>query len=594
MEQIRQAWEDDLDFAAPIGYQICQPQPPRGPEEIDISLDIIMSQGLHLWRYSGLVTVSFLDDLEGNTRFHVANSFTREVSGYDIVDAVDLHHLCSPIAPRRCSITHGWTPIPVSTDRLHRMRSGHAFVIFVPADAAGDPHQTMRQVEQAPVEAQTFAAIPMQNDPSHDSPEPSEGEEEGDGEDDPPLPDHGAPPNLDEELRLFNCHIYRLHHQPMHLFLRRVSGVPLMCELARHLNLPREVFVATYPIWVRMVGQHVDDWSILVQHVDDIPAASTDCLVILDVEIHFPAIVGALPALPATTRRVLRVPPYITRPLVLRYAGVYQFCTVQHDRCLVTLDNVGWPLRLPGPRRVRHGSYLRVVVPPSSDGNPNTLEAIRLVETHVAQLLQAPAAAPFPAPPHVGPVPPAPAPPQPAPRNHHFLRRWTDELMAVFEEMAHIECEDEGPVLYAQVWFINHVLFRECRLPLAAKLLNTPGEWFEQVIELWRMHLQPGVPVDMHVVSPHPPRTSFQSFQVHILIEQQVCAARAANVISFHLQDFASDKLWQSAFSMPRRVSTADLVDLTSFNHLCETRRCHAVCGRMNFNNSSGRRLRPV
>ena len=99
MDQVRAAWTDDLDLDAPIGYQICQPQPPRGPEEVDISLDIILSQGLHLWRYSGLVTVSFLDDLEGNTRFHVASSFLREVSGYDVVDAVDLHHLCSPIAP---------------------------------------------------------------------------------------------------------------------------------------------------------------------------------------------------------------------------------------------------------------------------------------------------------------------------------------------------------------------------------------------------------------------------------------------------------------------------------------------------------------
>ena len=311
MDQVRAAWTDDLDLDAPIGYQICQPQPPRGPEEVDISLDIILSQGLHLWRYSGLVTVSFLDDLEGNTRFHVASSFLREVSGYDVVDAVDLHHLCSPIAPRRCSITHGWTPIPVTPDRLHRMRSGHAFVILVPAGAALDPRRAIPQTVQAADEEQTFAGIPMDDDPSSESNDPPEGEEEEDaGDDDPPLHDHGTSANGDDELTLFNCHIYRLHHQPLHLFLRRVQGVPLLCELARVLHQPREVFVASYPVWVRMVGQHFDNWSIIVQHVDDIPAASADCLVILDVEVHFPVIIGALPALPATTRRVLRVHPY--------------------------------------------------------------------------------------------------------------------------------------------------------------------------------------------------------------------------------------------------------------------------------------------
>ena len=135
------------------------------------------------------------------------------------------------------------------------------------------------------------------------------------------------------------------------------KAAPLLWELASVFGIPRESLVTSHAIWERMVGQHDDDWSFIVQHLDDIPAASTDCLVILDVEVHFPLMPGTLPPLPATTRRVLRIPPYITRPLVLQYAGVHQYCAVQRDRCLVYIDNRGWPILQPGPQRVRHGNY---------------------------------------------------------------------------------------------------------------------------------------------------------------------------------------------------------------------------------------------
>ena len=59
--------------------------------------------------------------------------------------------------------------------------------------------------------------------------------------------------------------------------------------------------------------------------------------------------------------------------------------------------------------------------------------------------------------------------------------------------------------------------------------------------------------------------------------------AKAAAVVSMHIQERLEDKLWQSAFSLPRWVSTEDIIDATELNFLCEVRRCFAVCGRMHF-----------
>ena len=291
IDQIRAVWAEVIDPDAPIAYQICDPQPPRGPNEQWVALDIILSQGLQLRRYSGLVTVAFLDDLEGARRFTVATSLPAVVSGYLVVDAVDLHHLCSPISPRRCSIFHGWTPIPVTAEGVHLMRSGHTFIVFVPANSEDDPAYLVQAPQIADRADQTFATVPdvdMQS--ASGTSQSSQGSDDDDNDDgyDPGTPVPEDDPLPQDALVVFNCHVYRLHHPPMHLFLNHVSGVPLLWELAHVFDIPRESLVTSHAIRERMVGQHDDDWSFIVQHLDDIPAASTDCLVIVDVEVRFP------------------------------------------------------------------------------------------------------------------------------------------------------------------------------------------------------------------------------------------------------------------------------------------------------------------
>ena len=293
---------------------------------------------------------------------------------------------------------------------------------------------------------------------------------------------------------------------------------------------------------------------------------------------------GTLPALPATTRSVTRTPPYITRSLVLQYAGVHQYCAVQRDRCLVYIDNRGWPILQPGPQRVRHGTYLRVIVPPAEDGTHNTLQAIRYVETYAANFLQQaspPASSPAPAP-VTNPVPPAP-PPWPTFTTPHQQQVWINELEEAFLEHSHVECEEEGKVLYAAGWFINNANYRKCPVPQMTKLMADSHSWFEEVMQLWAHQFQPDAPVRIHVVQPYPPAASHRAFAIHLLIEQNLMEGKAANIVSFHVQGHLQDQLWQSALSLPRWVATEDLIDATELNFLCETRRCTAVCGRMHF-----------
>ena len=259
---------------------------------------------------------------------------------------------------------------------------------------------------------------------------------------------------------------------------------------------------------------------------------------------------------------------------------------VQHDRCLVYFNNEGWPILRPGPRQVQHGSYLRVIVPPARDGTINTLQAIRQVETYVAGLLASPgpgAPSPAPAPTPMPPPPDIGSGQLPPCISLHSFEIWHRELREAFDAHAHIENIDEGQALYADVWFIDNVNYKTCRQPEKIKLLDDDTVWFSQIMECWIHQMQASVPVRLHVVQPLPPATSLQSFTLHILIEQNVMEARAAAVLSMHIQERLEDKLWQSAFSLPRWVSTEDIIDATELNFLCEVRRCFAVCGSMHF-----------
>ena len=76
---------------------------------------------------------------------------------------------------------------------------------------------------------------------------------------------------------------------------------------------------------------------------------------------------------------MVRVPLHITRDAVLSYAGVQHYCRSQQHRCLVQVNGIGRPILRPGPRTMRHGMYLRVIVPPPLEGT-NTLHAIHVAE----------------------------------------------------------------------------------------------------------------------------------------------------------------------------------------------------------------------
>ena len=583
-DQLRAAWHGLWNPDEPTAFTLPTPMPVRHPTEQFIALDIILSQGLQELRYSGLVTTQFVDEGDGLSQTTVAAFFGTHVSGTQIVAAAEAHQYCAPSSGRACSIFFGWVPILLDHHPGHRMRPGHSFVIQVPRDpqlATGQPEAAA--VTSSSVIAHGLPAGQVEQHHAHGPPG-----------DDPEHPD-GDPPSTPSSWHpggsagpMFNCHIYRLRHPPLHLFMRNAAGVPMLNELARSLQVVPASLLHAHAVHVQMIGELRMDWSFIIQSINDLPSASSDALVILDVEVHFHPLAGPVQPLPASTRRVCRMPQFVTREAVLRYGGVSRYCRLHQDRCLVQFNNEAWPLSHRGPQLVRHGVYLRVIVPPPDDGG-NTLHAIHIAEQAPlgAVPVPSPVAAPGPTASSTSPAPPS-MPDAPAVFRPNFEPEpvdnwWHSQLKDVFAEHAVTEHEDEGSILYVWTWMINHETFQYCAHPRIVRLDQMDHLWLHDLYEPWRDVLQSHVVTDLRLLHPRPPHASHTIDTVHMMIEQNPREPRAAGVISALFHGPHDDRLLQSAYSLPRWLCIEDIVDVLRLNHVCEVQRCTAHAGVATF-----------
>ena len=580
IHQIVNAWADLVDVTVPKAFTLPTPMPFRGQADQFVALDVILSQGLHQPRFSGLVSVHFMDDFDGLQTFIVAASFPPWVSGYHIVNAAEVHQFCAPISGRACNIYHGWNTIPVDTNPQHHMRPGNSFMIQIPRDPQLEVGNS--QAASSTQAAVQVLSMPGGTNEDHFDAGP-DGDDQGDGG--PGESPSSDPPtgNVDAHGPLFNCHFYRLRHPPLHIFLNNAAGVPMLQELARRMGVVPASLLQAHPVRAMMVGDQVADFSFVLQSINDLPAASSDALIILDVEVHFTPVPGELNPLPAAARRVVRVLLHVSREAVLGIAGVQHYCRLQQDRCLVFLNGRGWPILRPGPLTMRHGNYLRVIVPPPIDGT-NTLQAVHLAEDRLQRALApvgmppfSPAPAPVPAPSGFSDQHPPAPPPRTSPST--LDTRWFHSLQDIFHEEALVEFEEEGPILYVWTWFINHETYTHCPYAKVVRLDEISNLWLQDLYAPWNALLQEDVPTSIAVVHARPPQDTFRIDAIHIMIEQHPCEARVAGVLSAVFHGPRDDRLLQVGKSIPRWICTEDVIDLLEINHVCETQRCRANVG---------------
>ena len=616
------SWRSHLQPHASIFFHLVNPDPYRGYLRQEVYADIIITQGNDLPRRAGLLTVHYQGDQADPHTYAAASSLEMIVSGRRLVEAADASHWCSN-ARHKCSISHGWQHIPFDHNPIHQMNSGHSFAIIITSPQRTDGvNEAGRDDHQTPSQGVT-----------QDQPDLDYEDHDIHYED-----QHRSPSSSSRSQRLENeygVHIYRLDQPDAHCYIEWSTYRRILFDITRCLLVRRNDIVGLHYVQAVPVGLNQDhERAVIVQSIYDMPAASRDHLILLDIEIHLHAQHDGLLVSPTTTRKVLRIHPPLHRSQILLLNGVHDYCELHGDKCIVLENNEIWSVHDRTLHDLPHGTYIRIQIPPPEDPlldtetaiaisrefaletyrGPQTSCSARDHEPHSSSPRQEGDSSTFfqlpadrldeacqisvqaagkstwrVAPEHVvsspGLVSSGAHQQQPAAQRPHssFHDRDFTSLSRLFELEAMTECEEEGPIAYVDTWYVHHAQHPRCRDPKAVKLFQDPSTWLEDIIEPWRDIIDQDADIVVFLVRPKPPCTPMECVMAHFIIEQASRPDMVVSLISSHIVDFREASIEHLALSIPSLVSEPMILRAAELHVECRFKFCSVQRGGIPF-----------
>jgi len=199
-------------------------------------------------------------------------------------------------------------------------------------------------------------------------------EVESDGADDPERPNEEDPDDSDpsedpiqppsDTNNRQSALMYHLDDHPIHAMLYWTEFERLMQEISLHYQVAREELLDSYELTVRPLDIPEGTAPLIVHLVNDFPHGANFALALVDVEVHGNTDEVHFHTMPVSARRVIPVPTYLTREAFLRITNTFEFCRLEHNRCLVELNHQRWHAQQQAPTRIANGDYFKLIVPP--------------------------------------------------------------------------------------------------------------------------------------------------------------------------------------------------------------------------------------
>ena len=359
-ELLREAWRDRIDHDAPLEIGLVVPSPPASVFQGHVA-HLILQQAM-LDEPTGIVSGIF----RSSRRDVIAQSaqvLPVVLLSDDMIAAVPAQLQC---LNRECHIFAGGTPLLHEHPRRATPFSSVVVEVFpVPEDeedfasfmAAGSTSRSR------PTQG-SLAALPhvaRQEEAQHEDLESESSSEES------------------EDLIWRYSKIFSVHQPPVEAPLHQTHERLKHMQVARAVGFRRNELLAVYDIPTPPQDlRQAQQAGVLARHADDLPEGSHHCFVLVDTEFH--------PIDPnedfVRVRSPIYMPQFVTRGMLLRAMDVARYCDYVHDRCMVWHNDELFP---PLPRyhlRLRHGDYLKIVLPPPNHDNA------RVPTRCVARLLQ--------------------------------------------------------------------------------------------------------------------------------------------------------------------------------------------------------------
>ena len=603
---ILDGWRDQLFPDEDVALAVVFPNPPRNNVMQPIVFDIIVIQGLDLPRRACLATVLRFQDPQQRAERSLAISLPHFTSAKYVAARA---HLVQDCILQDCTVRQGRVILEWSDAPTHDARDGQSFIIRRLPGTAGASSSTHQAGLPSTSDAPAAHALDVHEE------EPHQVEAAQDL-------DYDSNVSMASTVDRQSVFVYRLAAQTTFGHADWSSHQAMVASVARIAEVPLAEVVTVHSMQCQLPDQPPNVLAVILQHVQDIPPASMECLIIIDVELHMHSLPGALPVAPHSTRQVHRVYPFLRRANILQLTRVDAYCEWVQNSCLVYHNGRGWPILELAPRHLQHGAFLKVIIPPPPDGHGNTAHAVQ-VAREAADLFDFPMASQVIPGLLLADQPDEPANPPPGNfyvrhwkypgmrrhkngEEHEFddfpvserSRRptqielpamdWSGNWMQQLVQLMRAEGEEEivdGPTyLYLQTWFIHHESHTVCRHPRPVRITNEIISWSYDLRQAWTDMLEHGGAVRFHVVQPTPMRAPLQSYAGHVLLEQAPLNGRAAVVVSTLLESLQGNALMQFARSLPRFVTADDVIQESELVPHCTVRPCSVWIGPRQLN----------
>ena len=605
-------WERDIGFAwrhwlrpnEEIQIHVVQPDPYRGYLHRPVHADVVISQGHWMRRFSTLSTIHHHHHQHQPFSYAVACSLPRHIGGVTLATAANVDYWRQQPS-LRCRTTFAWIDIPFSIANTHIVQHGQAFTITIldsisiASTASASSTQAVQVQQREPDE---LSLMHQMRDPGTEG-----ADQEFDMEVDsqhPPTP--GAYESSSLHSGDISVLIYRLEEPDAHCFASGRTYMSILEEAIHATQMRRRDVRCFHYVPATPAGVHdTAEEAIILQTVRDVAPGSSEKLILLDLEIHFHPLRGGLLVPAATSRKVLKVTTSLHREQILMLTGLYEYCQVQQQRCVVSKDNELWPANDNRVHQMNHGMYIRIQVPPPLDPDLDTEIAIGIARdlaaeeepdrdavaarcrsraSHVSlrqigtniQEIDSRWDPRVPLPEHLPGQ--ARRPRQQAQRHQcEFAPGHEGRLRRLLDEADLIECEEEGKVMYVTIWYIHHIRRPSCFEGRSARLQALSDDWCADILQVWQEELDMELPSRLQVIQPPPPCSRFECVQTHIIVEQGSRDQHVSGLVSFRHEPPPQphrDSWEHRAYSWEQLQSTSSLLQLIGLTTACR----HSTC----------------
>ena len=381
-DQIVAVWRDQLDDNEWFDVSVIRPQPPRPPRHQAVVLDIVIAQSLHLPRYAGLVTVLPARNMQF-TMYSVAVSLNHQVSGNEIISQADARPLCRR---RDCTITNRWQEIPVNDQPMHIMHHGDSFQVMVYTNDDMETRHKKRRchsTEEQPssstgtsdVAMTSFMYAPPASSAASSSNQPPPSETG--------TSDCDCNYTHDDDIHGHRTilHVFQLDGPSHVIALQGFQGIHPSQSVAQAIGVPLTQLEILHQVPIRPVDIPRGQVAVIAQRSGDIEYNHNERLILVDILYHHHSTTHGHLTRPTLVRLVQTAPEFVLRDGLLHIAAVLQYCQFQPNDCILQLDGHLWPVADLAPRRVYHGSYAVVDVPPPQRHDADTRIAAQILHS---------------------------------------------------------------------------------------------------------------------------------------------------------------------------------------------------------------------